>query len=264
MKLRLKSGAVVNFLDQGNGHAVLLVHAFPLNHTMWQPQTAHLSPRFRVIAPDIRGFGESLPPSPWTILQVAEDLKELLDELEVDSCAVVGLSMGGYIVLPFTFWFPEKVHQLVLADTRARTDNDTEKAARTEMMTQLVRHGSGILPELMLPRLLRPNPSAGAVEFVTSIIKENNPSAAVYALMAMRDRPDASMALSRINCPTLVLAGEHDVVTRIDECRAMAQVIPDATFLEIPRAGHLSNVDNPKAFNQALDDFLVSNSGTDA
>ena len=257
MKLRLKSGAVLNFLDQGDGHPVLLVHAFPLNHTMWQPQTAHLSPRFRVIATDIRGFGESLPPSPWTILQAAEDLKDLLDQLEVDNCAVVGLSMGGYIALPFVFWFPEKVRQLVLADTRARADNEAEKAARTEMMTQLVRQGNGILPKLMLPRLLRPNPSAEAVEFVTSIITENDPSAAMYALIAMRDRPDSSMALSRINCPTIVLAGEHDLVTRIDECRAMAQGIPEAMFLEIPGAGHLSNIDNPKAFNQALDDFLV-------
>ena len=224
---------------------------------MWQPQAAHLSPRFRVIAPDIRGFGESLPPSPWTVLQMAEDLKEFLDELEVDSCAVAGISLGGYIALPFTFWFPEKVRQLVLAGTRARADNDAEKAARTEMMAELVRHGNRILPKLMLPRLLQPNPSAEAVRFVTSIITENDPSASMYALMAMRDRPDSSMALGRMNCPTLVLAGEHDSVTRVDECRAMAEAIPDGTFLEIPRAGHLSNIENPKAFNQALDDFLV-------
>ena len=157
MKLRLRSGAVINFLDQGDGHPVLLIHAFPLNHTMWQPQTAHLSPRFRVIAPDIRGFGESLPPAPWTIMQMCEDLKEFVDLLELENCAVVGLSMGGYIALPFTFWFPDKVRQLVLADTRARADNGAEKAARTEMMAELVRQGNQILPKLTLPRLLRPD-----------------------------------------------------------------------------------------------------------
>ena len=257
MKLRLQSGSVINFLDQGDGHPVLLIHAFPLNHTMWQPQTAHLSPRFRVIAPDIRGFGESLPPAPWTIMQMCEDLKDFVDQLELETYAVVGLSMGGYIALPFTFWFPDKVRQLVLADTRARADNEAEKAARTEMMAELVRHGNQTLPSLMLPRLLRPDPSAEAVRFVTSIITENDPSAAMYALMAMRDRPDSSMALERINCPTLVLAGEHDSVTCVEECRAIAEAIPEGTFVEIPRAGHLSNVENPKAFNQALDDFLV-------
>src|SRR4030095_9317782 len=135
----LKSGAIINYLDQGDGHAVLLIHAFPLNHTMWQPQTAHLSPRFRVIAPDVRGFGESLPPAPWTIMQMCEDLKEFVDVLDLDSYAVVGISMVCYTALPLTFWFPEKVPHLVLADTRARGDNEPEKQGRNEMMATLVR-----------------------------------------------------------------------------------------------------------------------------
>lgn len=257
MKVRLKSGTIINYLDQGDGHAILLIHAFPLNHTMWQPQTAHLSKRFRIIAPDIRGFGESLPPAPWTMMQVCEDLKEFVDVLDLDNYAVVGISMGGYIALPFTFWFPDKVRQLVLADTRARADNEAEKQGRTEMMTRVVREGIQVLPKVMLPRLLRPDPSPEAVEFVTSIILENDPSAAMYALMAMRDRPDASMALERINCPTLVIAGEHDVVTRIEECKTMAETLREGTFVQIPKAGHLSNIDNPKTFNQALDEFLV-------
>jgi pimeloyl-ACP methyl ester carboxylesterase len=257
VKVRLKSGTIINYLDQGDGHAVLLIHAFPLNHTMWQPQTAHLSRRFRIIAPDVRGFGESLPPTPWTMMQVCEDLKEFVDILDLESYAVVGISMGGYIALPFTFWFPDRVRQLVLADTRARGDNEAEKQARTEMMATLVREGIQVLPKLMLPRLLRPNPSPAAVEFVTSIIVENDASAVMYALMAMRDRPDSSMTLERINCPTLVIVGEHDVVTRIEECRTMAEALPEGIFVQIPKAGHLSNVDNPTAFNQTLDEFLL-------
>jgi pimeloyl-ACP methyl ester carboxylesterase len=224
---------------------------------MWQPQTAHLSSRFRIIAPDIRGFGESLPPSPWTMIQMCEDLREFAEILELETYALVGISMGGYIALPFTFWFPDKVRQLVLADTRARADNDTEKQARTDMMATLVREGKQVLPSLMLPRLLRPDPTPEAVEFVTSIILENDPAAAMYALVAMRERPDSSLALGRINCPTLVIAGEHDAVTRVDECRTMAETIPEGTFIQIPRAGHLSNIDNPRAFNDALDGFLA-------
>jgi pimeloyl-ACP methyl ester carboxylesterase len=257
VKVRLRSGNVINFLDQGEGHPVLLIHAFPLNHTMWQPQTAHLSSRFRIIAPDVRGFGESLPPAPWTIMQVCEELREFAEILELETYALVGISMGGYIALPFTFWFPDKVRQLVLSDTRARADNDGEKQGRTDMMATLVREGKQVLPSLMLPRLLRPDPAPEAVEFVTSIILENDPAAAMYALMAMRERSDSSMALERINCPTLVVAGEHDAVTRVDECRTMAETIPEGTFLQIPRAGHLSNIDNPRAFNEALDGFLV-------
>jgi 3-oxoadipate enol-lactonase len=259
VKVRLKSGTIINYLDhgadQGDGHAVLLIHAFPLNHTMWQPQTAHLSPRFRIIAPDVRGFGESLPPTPWTMMQMCEDLKEFVDVLDLDSYAVAGISMGGYIALPFTFWFPDKVRQLILADTRARGDNEAEKQGRTEMMATLVREGVQVLPQLMLPRLLRPDPSSEAVEFVTTIILENHPSAAMYALMAMRDRPDSTMTLERINCPTLVIAGEYDAAR--EECMKIAETLPEGTFVQIPRAGHLSNIDNPKAFNQALEEFLV-------
>src|SRR5215831_14659811 len=85
----------MNTLDQGYGPAILLIHAFPLNRTMWAPQIASLTPHFRVIAPDIRGFGESQPASAWTMDQMADELHEFLHELGIGDCAVVGVSMGG-------------------------------------------------------------------------------------------------------------------------------------------------------------------------
>jgi pimeloyl-ACP methyl ester carboxylesterase len=256
VKIRLKSGTL-NYLDQGNGPAVLLIHAFPLNHTMWHPQVAALAPRFRIIAPDIRGFGESLPATPWTIEEMCGDLAEFLDNLNVKTCAVAGLSMGGYIGLPFCLNYPDRVRQIILANTRARADNETEKAARTDMIAALEQHGAGILPDRMLPRLLQPNPSPEVVQLVRSIMANTSASAAIYAVMAMRDRPDCSTLLHQIKSPALVIAGEHDMITNINECRSIAEGIPGGRFVSIPGAGHLSNLENPQEFNRALTDFLV-------
>src|SRR5207253_6376011 len=193
---------------------------------MWEPQLAALTPHFRVIAPDIRGFGQSQPPSTWTMDEMADDLNELLDNLKIKDCAVAGVSMGGYIALPFWSKYPERVRKLVLANTRARADNETEKLARDDMIAALQQNGAIILPDRMLPRLLQPNPSIEVVRNVRAMLEDVSPAAASYAVMAMRDRFDFSSALSRIQCPVMVVTGENDLLVRPQDSRAMADAIP--------------------------------------
>jgi pimeloyl-ACP methyl ester carboxylesterase len=255
VKLDLKPGAV-SYIDAGKGPVVLLIHAFPLNNTMWTSQVAALSNRFRVIAPDIRGFGESQPASPWTMEEMADSLNEFLDELHVKDSAVVGVSMGGYIALAFWSTYPKRVRQLVLSNSRARADNDAEKNARNSMIAAIEQSGVAILPERMLPRLLQPNPPAGIVRDVRNMIGRTSPAAAIYAVMAMRDRMDFSSMLHRIDCPTMVITGENDVIIRMEDSRAVADAISGARFVPIPNSGHLSNLENPEAFNAALLSFL--------
>jgi pimeloyl-ACP methyl ester carboxylesterase len=146
---------------------------------------------------------------------------------------------------------------LILANTRARADNEAEKRGRTEMIAALQQSGTAILPDRMLPRLLKPNAAAPVVKRVREMMAATTATGAIFALMAMRDRPDMSTVLHRITCPTLVIAGNQDAITRIDECRAMAESIRDCKFASIPDAGHLSNLENPAAFNRALLDFLA-------
>jgi 3-oxoadipate enol-lactonase len=246
----------VKYLDAGQGPPVLLLHAFPLNHSMWRSQIAALSSRFRLVAPDIRGFGDTQPPGPWTLEELADDLAELLQRLAINRCAVVGLSMGGYIALPFLEKYPNRVGALVLANTRARADNESEKTARNEMIAALQQNGAGILQDRMLPRLLQPNPSPDTVRMVRTMMTSVEPAAAIYALIAMRDRPDRSTLLHTIDCPSLVISGENDAITRTEECRRMAETIPGAQFVQIENAGHLSNIENPEQFNDALGQFL--------
>ena len=245
-------------IDQGKGPAVLLIHAFPLNRTMWEPQFASLIPHFRVIAPDIRGFGESQPPSPWTMDEIADDLNDLLNRLGIESCAVAGVSMGGYIALPFWSKYPQRIRQLVLANTRARADNEKEKAARNEMIAAIQQNGTAILPDRMLPRLLKPNSPEAVVTVVRNMIENVNPLAATHAVIAMRDRFDFSSAVHRVDCPTLVVSGEEDAIMRAEDSRALADSIPGSQFVQIPHSGHLSNLENPSEFNRALLRFLRS------
>src|SRR5262245_13118432 len=159
---------------------------------MWAAQIGRVGSRFRVIAPDIRGFGGTQPPSRWTMDEMADELHEFLDEVGIVDCAVVGVSMGGYIAFPFWSKNPQRVRQLVLANTRARADNEIEKTARNEMIAAIEQNGAGILPDRMLPRLLKPNPSIESVRAVRGMIETVDPWAAVYAVMAMRERPDFS------------------------------------------------------------------------
>ena len=156
MKLETKSGSL-EYLDLGSGRTVLLIHAFPLNHAMWEPQLPVLSAEFRLLVPDIRGFGGSQPPSPWTMETIADDLNGFLEKIDVPDCAFVGVSVGGYIALSFWSKYPGRVRKLVLANTRARADTETEKAARNDMLAALEQRGTAILPDRMLPRLLKPN-----------------------------------------------------------------------------------------------------------
>ena len=248
----------LHFLDEGKGPPVLLLHAFPLNRTMWVPQIAALKDRYRVIAPDIRGFGNTPVKDSWTLEQAAGDVDELLSRLGIDTCAVAGLSMGGYIAFPFYSKFSARVTKLILANTRARADNEAEKRGRTEMIAALEQSGTSILPDRMLPRLLKPNAAASVVKRVREIMGTTTATGAIFASMAMRDRPDMSTVVHRIACPALVIAGDQDAVTRLEECRGMAESIRDCKFVSIPNAGHLSNLENPAAFNRALLDFLQS------
>ena len=256
MKIDLDSGPV-HYVSMGTGPAVLLLHAFPLNLTMWEPQFQPLSASFQVIAPDVRGFGESQPSSPWTMGSMADDLNEFLEKLGIDECAVAGVSMGGYIALSFWNKYPRRFRRLVLSNTRARADNDAEKVGRNDTIAALEQYGSDILAERMLPRLLKPNPVPEIAERVRKIVETTQASAAIHALNAMRERPDSSNLLHRLSCPTMVISGTEDVMIRIEDSRAMADVIPGSRFMRIPNTGHLSNLENPEEYNRALLGFLL-------
>jgi 3-oxoadipate enol-lactonase len=247
---------MLSFTERGRGPALVLLHAYPLDSSMWHDQIDFFSNRYRVIAPDTLGFGGSQPARPWTISQMGDELVTLLDRLGIEECTLAGLSMGGYISLPFALSHPDRVGRLVLAHTRARADLEPERAARNAMIDELNKAGAATLPEKMLPRLLGPDAGEGVRSFVRASIERTTAEADIFAVTAMRDRADQTARLASLHCRTLVVAGSGDAILKVEDCRTMAEAIPQGEFVVIPQTGHLSSLEDPAAFNRALDDFL--------
>lgn len=246
--------------ERGPEPALLLVHGFPFDGRMWEPQVEALRGRFRLLVPDLGGFGRSAPPSgPPSIESQAEGIERLLTESGAPRAVLCGFSMGGYIALAFAARFPERLSGLVLADTRAGGDSEEGKAARTETARRALREGPEFLAESMPARLLSKGTfesRPGLVGRIQTLIRDQPREGLAAALLAMRDRPDRAGELPRITCPTLLICGAEDAISPPDEMHAMAGAIPGARFAEIPGAGHLSNIENPHAFNRELMAFL--------
>ena len=254
------NGVNLAYSDQGQGHPLVFVHAFPLNRRMWEPQVQTLSTTFRTITIDLRGHGESDAPMwRYTMEQFADDVIGVLDHLSISQATFVGLSMGGYTLLALYRTYPQRVSGLVLADTRAEADTEDVRTGRMSMAQIAYQKGAETIAKLMLPKLLSSETvttKPHLVEVVHSLITTTKISEIVGDLIGMADRPAATDLLPTIACPTLVIVGEDDVATPPTDVQLMAERIPQARFEIIPHAGHLSNLEQPEAFNHALNTFL--------
>lgn len=254
------NGINLAYTDQGDGMPLVFLHAFPLNRSMWDPQVKALAKGFRVIAPDLRGHGESDAPLwRYTMDQFADDVKGLLDHLSIARAVLIGLSMGGYVVFACQRKYPERIQAMILADTRAQADTEEGRMNRFAMAQVAYREGADAVAAAMLPRLLSPaslQGRPGLVAQVRGIITGNQVSGIAGDLMAMADRPDSVPILKQIACPTLVIVGEADQTTPPADARLMAEAIPGARLGIILGAGHLASLEQPEAFNRAVLSFL--------
>lgn len=262
MQTVVANGATFDVVDEGSGPPLLLVHGFPLDHTMWARQIAELRWTQRVIAPDLRGFGRSRDASGILPMERhADDLAALLDALGVrEPITYCGFSMGGYVAFPFLRRYGERVGRLVLCDTRASADPPDVARAREETADRVLAHGSAGLVTDMLARLFAARTIAGSrgcVEATRRVMSATSPGAVAAALLGMAKREDATSMLATISVPTLVVCGEHDVITPSSEMRAMAAALPHARFVEIAGAGHMAPLEDPEAVNAALRGFLA-------
>jgi 3-oxoadipate enol-lactonase len=252
--------ATIGYTDQGNGTPLVFIHAFPLSKTMWQPQVDTLKDTYRVITIDLGGHGES-DTVLWndSLDGYAKNIIHLLDHLGIVQAVFVGLSMGGYTLFSIYRNYADRVKAMVLADTRAQADTEEGKAGRQSMAEVAFKDGASAIADIMLPKLLAASTIEHRPEMVQQVremILQTPTAGIVVDLVAMAARPDSSDLLSTITCPTLVIVGEDDQATPIAESQYMAQRIPGATLVTIPQAGHLSNFEQPEAFNRAIDSFL--------
>jgi pimeloyl-ACP methyl ester carboxylesterase len=223
---------------------LVLLHAFPLDSRMWAPQKS-----FHPITPEVLGIG--------SINDAADQVARLLDQRGIDRAVIGGLSRGGCIALAFGRRHPDRLNALVLCDTTAGPDDDQARRGRYQMADRLNLEGAGFVPDIMLPRLLGDTSFRERCELVEEVrnwILAQDPGAIAAAAIGMAEREDSRPMLSSIRVPVLAIAGQQD--SAHETTRAIAEGVRNGQFVSIPRAGHLSNLEQPENFNAALQHFL--------
>lgn len=254
------NGVEMNVLHQGSGPVLLVVHGFPLDHSMWRYQIDGLE-SLRIVAPDLRGFGKTeTPDGPTSMDQYADDLASLLNALAVrQPVTLCGLSMGGYIAFSFLRRHGDRVARLILCDTRAGADSDRGALERQELAQRVLRDGVESLAQGMTAKLFAEATRVGqpqVVEDMRAVMQRTDPRGAAAALLAMAARPDSTDILASIRVPTLVICGAQDAIATVAEMRGLAEAIPGSQFVEVPQAGHMAPLEQPEAVNAAIRQFL--------
>jgi 3-oxoadipate enol-lactonase len=249
----------IAYTDTGIGRPVVLIHGYPFNRSLWNEQVAALSNSYRVIAPDLRGFGDSDAADTATMNQLAHDIALILDHLEIPRAAIGGLSMGGYVALAFYKQFRSRVRALVLADTRAPADTEEAKQTRAQQAEKALAEGMAGIADAMLPKLLTPETVSKhpeVVKRVRDMMLKTKPQGAAAALRGMADREDQTELLEKISVPTLILVGADDTLTPVADSQKMHEAIAGSRLVVLEKAAHVSNLEQTTQFNQALLDFL--------
>ena len=248
------NGNMLFYRESGEGPAAVFIHGFPLDHSLWLDQLKGLAHVRHCIAPDLRGFGKSDPTVDpvLTMEMLADDIAGLLEALGTANADIIGLSMGGYVALALWELRPDLVRSLALVDTRAGADGSEARAARDAMVDRILDKGRGALADEMVPGLLGRTPSRRAQARLRSMIEGTRYETLVAALAGMKERKDRTALLATISVPSVVIGGEEDALIPPEQARALSAAIPGARTSIIPRAGHLTPIEQPDPVNQAL------------
>jgi 3-oxoadipate enol-lactonase len=250
------------YTDVGAGPAVVLIHGYPFNRSLWTEQIEALRSKYRVVAPDLRGFGDSDSSDGFSRMNLlAADVAALMDHLEIEQAVIGGLSMGGYVALAFARMIPARVKALVLADTRAQGDTEEGKQARFHQAEKAVAEGMAGIADTMLPKLLTPETVSKRPELVKRVrdmMLKTKPQGAAAALLGMAERDDQTEFISSILVPALILVGREDAITPVADSETMHSRIEGSRLVVIENAGHVSNLEQTEQFNDALLGFLSS------
>ena len=258
---QIKSGdAEIFYWVVGDGPAVVLLHPFPVNHEFWLPVAEVLSARYRVVMPDLRGHGDSgIGEGPATMEKHAADIAHVMDDADIGRAPLIGVSIGGYA--SFEFWRESRgrVAALVLCNTKAPADNAEARAARLQVANDVLERGTEPFFEAQIPRMLakttlqaRPDLAEGALRMMRQMSRED----VAQVQRGMAERPDSVDTLKTINVPTLLVTGDEDILTGVNEAELMRSHIPGSQLRVIPKAGHYSPWEQPEEAARIFRQFL--------
>lgn len=241
---------------------LLLVHGFPQDHRLWDPQREALRDVANIMAPDLRGFGTTTSYNALVTMETyATDMHDLMDAHGMERVVLCGLSMGGYIAMAFLEQWPERVEALILCNTRSTADTEEGKKGRIATARDAMEKGSAVIARAMVSKVLSAttrNERPDVVADVEAMMARQHPSAIAAASLGMAQRTDRTAVLRKVKIPTLIITGDADELMPLPTSQAMADVIPGARLAVLPKAGHLSNVEAPEQFNATVRSFLAS------
>ena len=260
---KIINGLSVILSGSNEAKAVVFVHGFPFDHIMWQRQVEELCKENLCVTYDIRGLGESNVGDGQFMLEMfVDDLENIIDELKLNRPVLCGLSMGGYISLRAVERMQEKFSALILCDTKASADDNVGKLKRAAAIKQI---NSGefnpFIESFVLNCFSEKFVRENNAEYrkVVERSKMKNQLGVKGCLLTMASRTDTTESLSKIKLPTLIICGSEDKLTPPDQMKKMAEQIPDAEFLLVNNAGHMTPIENPQVVNEAIKNFLAKN-----
>ncbi len=258
---RVKSDdAEIVYWTLGDGPAVILLHPFPANHEFWLPVAESLALRYRLILPDLRGHGESgVGEGPATMAKHATDVVRVMDDAQVGRAPMIGVSIGGYILFEFWRRHRDRVAALGLCNTKAPADNAEARAARLHAANDVLDRGTEPFLQSMVPRLFGKTTVETRPDLVDAglrMMRQMSPEDIAQVQRGMADRPDSVDTLKTINVPALLVTGDEDILTGINEAELMRRHIAGSQLRVIPKAGHYSPWEQPAEAARILRQFL--------
>lgn len=255
-------GVNLNVTCAGQGTDVVLLHGFPFSHRIWKKQIETLALQWRVIAPDLRGMGESsAPPGPYLMETLASDVAGILDALDVECAAIVGHSMGGYAALAFFRMFAERVRSLALVCSRPDADTPQAAADRADLAERAEREGMQPVIEAYLPRVLAPDARPDVIATVTQIMRTSSAAGAAALLRGAALRSSSEDLLDELSLPVLLVCGSVDTISPPEFNRSLAARLAQATVAVVGGSAHLPMLESPETLSAILKEFL-SRSGS--
>ena len=247
--------------DVGQGRPVVLIHGFPLCRKMWRPQVpALVAAGFRVITPDLRGYGETPAESTAAGMEAyADDLIDLLDRLGIEQAVFGGMSMGGYVLLNLLERYPQRVAAAMFLVTRAAEDDPAAKTRRQVLAEEALANGPGKIAETFEAVLFGTDVAQTRPELVNEVrqwMLATSPAGMAAGLLAMRSRKDSIGQLSSFKLPALVIGADQDLAVPLEHSKVLAKGLPQAALKVVEGAGHLANLEKPQQFNRYLVEFL--------